>query len=204
MAQGRNISYLRKTMTLGGLYALAKNVAKDYASTVPERARSILMDKYNLTESAYYHLLEMTVTHHLVSDETIKKMREKALVNQSVHGNAGKTSNDKYDVLEVRRREYSAIKHNDIKHIAEYFAEHPELSKKSISMTFSFTSSKVLDQILYKACKELIISDETFEKIKKRSLASATNLGETQRFFAHLDAERAIRKGQQNPIKPLF
>ena len=200
----RNITYLRKTLSLGDLYRLAKNLATDYANSVPEHSRSILMNKYNLTESAYYHLLEMAVTHYLVSDKTVQQMREKTLVNQSAHGNNGDKSNTKYDVLEVRRREYSAIKKADIQHIAEYFANHPELSKKSVSMTFSFTSSKVLDQILLRACKELIVSDETFEKIKKRGLASAENLSKSRQFFAQLTAYREVVKKQQNKEKPLF
>ena len=200
----RNSKQLRKTMSLSELYRLSKNVATDYANSVPERARSILMEKYNITESTYYYLLEMAVTHHLVSDKIVQQMREKTLVNQSAHGNHGNSSNSKYNLLEERRKNYSAFKKADIRHIAKYFAEHPEISKKSVSMTFSFTSSKILDQILLRACKELIVSDAIFEKIKKRGLASAEDLEKSERFFSQLTAYRAEVKRQKKNDKPLF
>lgn len=200
----RNSKQLRKTMTLSELYRLSKNVATDYANSVPERARSILMEKYNITESTYYYLLEMAVTHHLVSDKTVQMIREKTLVNQDAHGNHGNSSTNKYNLLEARRKDYSAFKKADIRHIAKYFAEHPEISKKSVSMTFSFTSSKILDQLLLRACKELIVSDAIFEKIKKRGLASAVDLELSQCFFNQLTAYRAEVKRQKRKDKPLF
>ncbi len=200
----RNSKQLRKTMSLSELYRLSKNVATDYANSVPERARSILMEKYNITESTYYYLLEMAITHHLVSDKTVQMIREKILVNQSTHGNHGNSSTNKYNLLEARRKDYSAFKKSDIRYIAKYFAEHPEISKKSVSMTFSFTSSKILDQVLLRACKELIISDAIFEKIKRRGLASAVDLEKSNQFFNQLTAYRAEVKRQKRNDKPLF
>ena len=193
----RNSKELRKTMSLSGLYQLSKSVALDYAGTVPERARGILTEKYDVTESTYYYLLEMAVTHHLVSDAIVQNMRDKTLANQSAHGNNGYTTRQKYTLLEERRKSYSAFRKADIRHIAKYFAEHPEISKKTVSMTFSFTSSKVLDQILLRACKELIVSDRIFEQIKARGLASAVNLDDSKRFFDGLTAYRAEVKRQQ-------
>lgn len=200
----RNSNQLRKTMSLSELYRLSKSIATDYASTVPERSRTILMEKYNITESTYYTLLEMAITHHLVSDKTVQQIREKILVNQSAHGNHGASSINKYDMLAEKRENYSAFRKADVRYIAKYFANHPELSKKTVSMTFSFTSSKVLDRVLLRACKELIVSDAVFEAIRKRGLASAVDLEISKQFFNQLAAYRAEVKRQQKNGKLLF
>lgn len=205
MAQhSRNSKQLRKNHPLSELYRLSKNIATDYANTTPERARSILTEKYNVSESTFYTLLEMAITHHLVSDQTFEQIRKKTLTNQSAHGNSGYSSINKYNMLENKRKEYSAFSKADIRYIAKYFAEHPEISKKSVSMTFSFTSSKVLDQILLRACKELIISDAVFEAIRKRGLDSAVDYGKSKTFFDQLAAYRAEVKRQKKNGKPLF
>lgn len=191
-------------MSLSELYRLSKNIAIEYATTVPERSRSVLMEKYTITESTYYTLLEMAITHHLVSDKMVQQIREKTLVNQSAHGNHGSSSVSKYNMLEEKRKNYSAFKKADIRHIAKYFANHPELSKKTVSMTFSFTSSKVLDRVLLRACKELIVSDAVFEAIRKRGLASATDLETSKQFFNQLALYRAEVKRQQKNGKMFF
>lgn len=200
----RTSKQLRKTKPLSELYRLSKSIATDYANTVPERARSILMEKYDVTESTYYTLLEMAITHHLVSDKTFSQIRQKILTNQSAHGNHGYSSEKKYNLLEQKRNDYSAFSKADIRYIAKYFANHPEQSKKTISIMFSFTSSKILDQILLRACKELIVSDAIFELIKKRGLDTAKDLAVSTAFFNQLSAYRAEAKRQKKNGKLLF
>ena len=201
---GRNSKQLRKNRPLSELYRLSKNIATDYANTTPERARSILMDKYDVSESTFYTLLDMAITHHLVSDKTVELIREKTLSNQNAHGNNGTSSINKHNMLVSKRNNYSAFSKADIRYIAKFFAEHPEISKKSVSMTFSFTSSKVLDQVLLRACKELIISDAVFEAIRKRGLDSAVDYATSKRFFDNLAAYRATVKSQEKNGKLPF
>lgn len=200
----RTSKQLRKNRPLSELYRLSKNIATDYANTTNIHARSILAEKHNVSESTFYTLLDMAITHHLVSDQTVELIREKALANQQAHGNSGYSSTNKYNMLEAKRKDYSAFSKADIRYIAKYFAEHPEISKKSVSMTFSFTSSKVLDQVLLRACKELIISDAVFEAIRKRGLDSAVDYATSKKFFDQLATYRATVKHQHKNGKLPF
>lgn len=195
----RNSNFLRKTLKLSDFYRLAQNLANEYASTPPARARTILTEKYNLTESTYYYLLEIAITHHLVSDKVAQQMQEKILANQSAHGNSGYDSTTKFAKALEERKNFSAFSKKDIKYIATYFADHPDIPKDRVAATFSFVETKVLDRVLLRACKELIITDKTFEAIKKRGLGSAVNLTKSQQFFDQLTAYRAeVRRQLRN------
>lgn len=190
----RNSKYLRKNRSLSEFYKLAHDIATEYAATSPVRARSILMEKYNVTESTYYYLLEFAITHYLVSDTVIQQMQEKTLANQSAHGNHGYSSNLKYAVLMEERKNYSAFSKKDITEIAKFFAEHPERSKEDIARMYGFHKSTVLDHLLLKACAECIVTDKLFEAIKKRSFETAADKERTERFFCEVAQRRATFK----------
>lgn len=195
----KNSLELRKELSLSEFYQLSQQVALNYAKSTASTARSSLMERYNLTESTFYTLLKMAITHHLVNDNIVQAIREKALANQSAHGNNGYNSTVKYNKLQEERNYYSAFTKKDIAYIASYYANHPDCSKKEASNIFHFHSPKVLDQILKKACMELIVTDKIFEALRKRAIANATNMDYTLQFFESLsqyrtEAKRNIKK----------
>lgn len=193
----RNSKTLRKNLSLSAFYKLSRDIATEYASTSPVRARSILMEKYNVSESTYYYLLEFAITHYLVSDTIIQQMQEKTLANQSSHGNHGYSSNLKYAMLLEERKNYSAFTQKDIEKIAKYFAEHPEVPKDQIARMYGFHKTAVLDHLLLKACTECIVTDKLFEAIKKRSFATAANPEKTEAFFRTVAQKRATFKASR-------
>lgn len=190
----RNSKKLRETYSLSAFYKLSRDIATEYASTSPVRARSILMEKYNVSESTYYYLLEFAITHYLVSDNIIQQMQEKTLANQSNHGNHGYSSHLKYAKLLEERKNYSAFTQKDIRAIAKFFAEHPERPKDEIARMYCFHKTAVLDHLLLKACTECIVTDKLFEAIKKRSFATAADTEKTKRFFDVVAQRRATYK----------
>lgn len=200
----RNSLELKSTLSLPEFYRLSKQVAVYYSKTVPSTARTKIMEKFDLTESTFYTLLEMAITHHLVNDNVVEKIREKILANQAAHGNTGYHSNVKHNKLKESRKNYSAFSKKDILYIATYFAEHPDKSKSQISKFFSFTNSKVLDQLLKKACLELIISDKVYKQIVSRSISTSTNLNATMAFFEELTRKRIEAKEQKQDTKTAF
>ncbi len=200
----RNSLVLKSTLSLDEFYRLSKQVAVFYSKTVPSTARTKIMEKFDLTESTFYTLLEIAITHHLVDDAVVEKIREKTLANQKSHGNTGYYSTVKYNNLKETRRNYSAFSKKDIKYIATYFAEHPEKSKSQISSFFSFTNTKVLDQLLKKACLEIIISDKVYKKIVSRSVSTSQNLNTTMTFFEELTRKRIAAKEQKQDSTSAF
>lgn len=206
----RNSLALRKRLSLNDYYQLSKQIALDYANSADCIARSVLMERYNITESTYYYLLEMAITHSLVSDATVVKIKEKILANNALHDNHGYNSTVKYKRLELQRKNYSAFSKVDILYITKFYANNPQQSKKEIAKFFHFTSTTTLDQILKRACVELIITDKIFQKLRERALINAinsdssqntTNLERTERFFDLLSeirkTERAKRKAEE-------
>lgn len=192
---------LRHRNSLSGFYRFAQNLATTYASSGKDKARSVLMNEFDVTESTYYTLLEMSITHHLVDDNTAGKIKEKILANQTAHGNHGTYSEEKYNKLMEARKNYSAFTKKDIRYIATYFANHPEIPKDTIAKTFSFHNTRALEKVLLRACMELIISDKVFQKLKKRGLDNATDLDKTTTFFNKLTEYRAYIKGLKEKAK---
>lgn len=190
----RTINGLRNALTLSQFYLLAQSVALFYSSTEQTIARSKVMERFDLTESTFYTLLEFAVTHHLVDDETVSKIQEKILANQAVHGNKGYYSKKKYNSLIEKRNNYSAFTKKDIKEIATFYATTPEKSKRQIAKYFGFHNTIVLDQILKKACIDCIISDKVYKQLLNRSLQKPKNLEKTLKFFSAITTVRAQKK----------
>jgi hypothetical protein len=187
---------LRKTLSVSAFFHLAREIAIDYANSAASTARTALSAKHDITESTFYTLIELSITHSLVSDKTVQSIFEKTLANLSVHGNNGYNSKIKHQELLEKRKNYSAFRKKDIAYIARYYANHPELSKAEVANFFCFINTKPLDQILQKACVELIISDTVFKALWKRAIDNSTpkNMDRTVQFFIDLQKQRTSAK----------
>ena len=199
----RNTLELRKKLSLIEFYRLSQEVALDYVRSTSIFARSVLMERYDLTKSTFYTLLEIAITHHLVDDKLFQDIQEKILENQSAHGNHGYYSTIKYNKLKEKRKKYSDFSKKDIAYIVKYYANHPQYSKQKVTNIFHFHSTKVLDQILKKACMELIISDKIFYALRKRAIDNAVDMNYTVQFFETLsryrtEAKKKIKKKSQS------
>lgn len=203
VTMAKNSLALRRKLTTSAFYKFAYELATDYANTAASTARTVLCMKYDITESTFYTLLSFAITHYLVSEKTAQRIFEKILANQSAHGNNGYDSTIKHKQLLEERKKYSDFSKKDIADIARYYANHPELTKAEVAKIFRFESTKPLDQILKKACIELIISDTVFEALRKRAISKAdeANMDRTVQFFdllfrARTEAKKAKKTGQ--------
>lgn len=190
----RTILEIRRFNGVAYTYKLARTVAFDYTRSAASIARSSLMEKYDISESTYYTLLDMAITHHLINDDVAKQILEKKKSNQKTFGNNGYDSQVKYNLLVEQRNSYSAFSKKDIKHIAKYFANHPDLTKEEISKIYGFYRVQALDRVLLRACIELIITDKMFEEMRRRSTATSSNQERTEKFFDLLTQKRNDEK----------
>lgn len=198
----KNSLQLRREMSLGSFYRFSHELATDYAFSAASVARTELTDKYHITSSTYYTLIEFAISHNLVSNDVVKKIREKVISNQKSHQSSGYYSIVKYNYLEEVRKSYSAFTKKDIGEIAKYFANHPELSKEQVCERFSLYRIQVLDKILYRACVELILTDTMFETLRKRSLQTAKDQHKTTAFFEYLYQKRVDKKNENKKHYP--
>ena len=156
------------------------------------------MKKYDISESTYYTLLDMAITHHLVDDSTVNKILEKKKANQKSFGNKGNNTQSRHNLLLEQRKNYSAFSKKDIKHIAKYFANHPDLTKEEISKIYGFYRTQALDRVLLRACVELIITDNMFEEMRRRSTSTSRDREKTEKFFEMLTQKRYEEKKKRN------
>ena len=190
----RTILEIRSFNGVAYTYKLARTIAFDYTQSAVSIARSSLMKKYDISESTYYTLLDMAITHHLINDENVNKILEKKKANQKSFGNKGYETQIKHNLLVEQRKSYSAFTKKDIKHIAKYFANHPDLTKEEISKIYGFYRTQALDRVLLRACCELIISDSVFEEMRNRSTSTSGDREKTEKFFEMLTQRRTEEK----------
>lgn len=201
---GVNMAYnsldLRKKLSIEEYYRFSQRLAYEYATTSASTAVTALTEKYDVTKSAFYTLLEFAITHHLVSDKVVQSIREKLVSNLAAHGCKGYKSNVKYNQLTAKRDNFSAFQKKDIEYIAKYYAMHPEESKQEVTARFHFYSTKVLNRLLKRACMELIITDKIFNMLRQRAIDNAVDLDYTINFFCELaryrDKAKQIKKSQ--------
>lgn len=190
----RTILQIRSLNGVAYTYKLSRTIAFDYIQSAASIARSSLMKKYDISESTYYTLLDMAITHHLINDENVNKILEKKKANQKSFGNKGYETQIKHNLLVEQRKSYSAFTKKDIKHIAKYFANHPDLTKEEISKIYGFYRTQALDRVLLRACCELIISDSVFEEMRNRSTSTSGDREKTEKFFEMLTQRRTEEK----------
>lgn len=196
----KNSLDLRKELSLEEFYRFSQKLAFDYATSAASTAVSTLTEKYDISKSTFYTLLNLSITHHLVSDKVVQSIREKLQANLIAHGNNGYYSTVKHNKLLEERKNYSAFKKMDIAYIAKYYANNPQLSKQEVATIFHFYSTKPLERVLKRACIELIISDKVFNALRSRAIDNATNMQYTVDFFCELaryrDRAKQIKKSQ--------
>lgn len=197
----RTILEIRSSNGVAYTYKLARTIAFDYTQSAANIARSSLMNKYDISESTYYTLLDMAITHHLINDDMVRKILEKKKANQKSFGNKGYDTQSRHNLLLEQRSSYSAFTKKDIKHIAKYFANHPDLTKEEISKIYGFYRTQALDRVLLRACLELIITDSVFEEMRNRSTLTSRDREKTEKFFDILTQKRNEEKRKRKNKK---
>lgn len=190
----RTILEIRSLNGVAYTYKIARTIAFDYTQSATSIARSSLMEKYDISESTYYTLLDMAITHHLINDDMVRKILEKKKAIQKTFGNNGYNTQSRHNLLMEQRKSYSAFTKKDIKHIAKYFANHPDLTKEEISKLYGFYRTQALDRVLLRACTELIITDSVFEEMRTRSTSTSRDREKTEKFFDMLTQKRNEEK----------
>lgn len=200
----KNSLDLRKELSLESFYRFSQRLAFEYASSAASTAVSALSEMFDITKSAFYTLLELSITHHLVSDKIAQSIQTKMIANLAAHGCNGYKSTVKYNKLWEERKKFSAFQKKEIEYIAKYYAEHPEYSKQEVASFFHFHSTKAFERVLKRACVELIITDKVFELLRKRAIDNATDMQYTVDYFSNLARYRDHLKQIKKQSQPTF
>jgi hypothetical protein len=100
----RSFSDLSERMTESELNSFCKRIAESYANSEPRFARKYYTEHENITVSCFDKVLERAIVLSLVSEKTVDKMENKAVLNQSFHAKgSGTQTKEKYAMLRERR-----------------------------------------------------------------------------------------------------
>ena len=193
----RSFNSLKLEYTERTIKEFAIEIAEEYACT--SKTKGEIARENDLCQKAVTELMDYAIVHYLVSDETVDKMMNKSFQNQRRHSPDGSAESTilHYQALRKKRMELIIFKLSDkkIKEIADYFANNPKETKEKIAERYGL-SKKVIDIVLKKAITERLCDDETFEKIRDRSLTNCepANQQKTEIFFNNLEARRNFNK----------
>lgn len=197
----RNFTQLKKTMTLEELNDFCKKITEEYVTFEPQYARSYFCERYQITESCFYKILEYAVVRNLVEDVIVAKMMEKAIANQNLHKNgAGASSVKKYARMYTERYKYIAetMPMEEVRNLARDFGDNPDITKVEFASAYG-VHQRVIGYCLNRAIIEKIADDRIVDAIERRSInnAKAENVQTTKEFFNKL---RKKRKESQKGI----
>lgn len=191
----KNFKNLKVTMSLEKLNNFCKEIAEEYANSEPQFARQYFSNRYEITFSCFYKVLEYAVIHNLVEDIIVQKMMNKAISNQNLHRNgAGTSTVIKYAKMYAKRHKYiaEAISEKELKDLAIDFGNSPDIPKAEFASMYG-VNSRVIDYALERAIKNNIVNDATVDLIEKRSINNAKkgNVEKVKMYFENLRKNRS-------------
>lgn len=195
----RNFGQLKKIMTLEELNEFCKKVTEEYAKYDHRFSRTYFCEKYEVTVSCFYKILEYSVIENLVEDVIVRKMMNKAIENQNLHKNgAGSSSILKYSRMYTKRYKNIAtnMSEEEIRNIAKDFGDNPDIGKGDFASSYG-VHPRVIDYILKRAIIENISDNNVVDAIEKRSIANAKN---TQNVKEYFDTLRKVREENKKEI----
>lgn len=194
----QNFTQLKKTMSLEELNKFCKKVTEEYATSEPQFARTYFCERYKITVSCFYKILEYAVVRNLVEDVIVSKMMTKAIANQNLHkSGAGASSIVKYARMYTERYKYIAetMPVQEVKELARDFGDNPDISKAEFASAYG-VPKRVIDYCLSRAIIENISDNRTVDAIEKRSInnAKTKNVQMTKEYFNTLRKKREENK----------
>ena len=190
----RSITQLKKTMNYEEFNVFCGLLAKQYANSETQFARTYFCERYNISKNCYYKILEYAIVTNLVSDKVVSRMMNKAIANAEAHAiGGGNAVNIHYNKMLAQRNNYILLQipEQTIVNFANDFADNPDISKYDLAEAYEI-SLKIAELILVKAIEENIVPDHVVDSIESRSIINADkeDLQLTKNFFKALRQKR--------------
>lgn len=144
-------------------------VAFRYATSEYDFSHSYFEREYEISKSTFYSILQKAVIENIVPDAIVEKMAKKAAYNSFLKaGKPGRQrSENYYRFLRQKRKVYMLPKEKAID-ITVRYAES-KLAKKEFCKR-NYLTQTLFDRTLLKAIVGNWISDDIFEKLRRKSI----------------------------------
>lgn len=169
-----------------------KDIAIEYSNTDHLHARTCICEKYQITSSTLYNLLDKAVIEHMVGLNTIQNMQKKAEKNASIHAGdkAGIRSRTHYHKLLHDRNTFLFSKKTSKELTIAFANRESDMTKKEFCILHCI-DIELLDKTLLLAILHHYIAKKVYQIIKARSFENAKKFPTCMLFFQQLDTLRA-------------
>ena len=182
-----------------------RDIAKEYANSC--MSRSDFCEKYFISSTTFYNILDKAIVEHMVSYETAIKMQNKALYNKSVRLKSKKgaqTTKQHYTNLLEKRRNFIFTKSERFKILKE-FSKRDLRESKAAFCEAHFFDIELLEKILIFSIVYGELPKKTYSKIKENSLMSFSNSDEVNNFFNLLEKLKSdVKSGKTFGVHELY
>lgn len=164
-----------------------RNIAIEYSSS--NMTRSDFCNKYFISSTTFYNMLDKAIIEHIVSYNTALKMQTKALYNKRLRLGSGKgTEQTKlhYERLFEKRRNFIFTKTERTKILKE-FSKRDLIKSKSDFCEEHLFDIDLLEKMLIFSVVYNEIPKKVYNAIKENSLISINNPDIVNRFFDLLE-----------------
>lgn len=183
-----------------------KDIAEEYARN--DVSRSHFSEKYFISETTFYNMLDKAIIEHIVSFDMALRMKKRAISNKKKRLNTTskgvKSTENHYLMLFEKRKQFLFTKKERIKILTEFANRDLKESK------LAFCKAKLFDlELLEKLLIKSIVYDElpkkVYSKILDNSLISGINNSRIFEFFKILELKKnEVKSGKQVNIHSLY
>lgn len=138
-----------------------KDIAEEYARN--DVSRSYFSEKYFISETTFYNMLNKAIIEHIVSFETALRMKKRAIANKKKRLNTNskgvKSTENHYHILFEKRKVFLFTKKERVRILTEFANRNLKESKTA------FCEANVFDlELLEKLLIKSIVYDELPKK----------------------------------------
>lgn len=175
-----------------------KEICEEYAYSY--MTRSDFCEKYFISSTTFYNILNKAVIEHIVSYKTATKMKSKALYNKQLRLNSKKgveeTVNHYYELFE-KRKSFVFNRKRRIRLLMD-FANRDLKESKSAFCKANIIDIELLEKILVFSVVNNELPKKVYLKIKENSLISISDESKVNNFFDTLETlQKEVKSGKK-------
>lgn len=184
----RNFTQLKKEMSIDDFNSFCLKVMKYTARNGSMFSQKTISRHFRITTSCFRRIREYCTIGGLISQRVALEIAKNSVKNQKTHSaKFGGVAMEYHYKLMREKDNYiiSCFSSEEIKLLAEEFANNKSISKAELAKKYSITIY-VIDRLLQKSIVENIIDDDIFRKIEERSMIKIESPETTRKFFEKL------------------
>lgn len=182
-----------------------KKIAEEYANSC--YTRSYFCEKYNISPSTFYNILDKAIVEHIVSFNTAINMKKRAIANkrERLKSNKGiKSTTEHYNKLLESRNNFIFNKMVRLSILKEFSERDIRESKTEFCINHVF-DIELLEKIFIFSIIHNELPNKIYLKIKENSLIAISDTNSVNNFFNLLEKlKEEVMSGKTFEVHELY